>query len=206
MDEIAIFSNETNYYYKFVNTKDWPTIKISGTPMHRYTKLSPKEDTISKINEIKPVKGKVLDTCCGLGYTAIMAAKDAEVVYTFEWDDNMIYMCEQNPFSKELFKAKNIKLVREDVADGIKKFQNDFFDRIVHDPPTFKMSPELYSSRFYAELYRVLKRGGKLYHYLPAPQKTKGKNFYINAVKRLKEAGFKNVEYHPESSGAVAVK
>src|SRR3989338_10800108 len=76
LHKLAFFSQESNFYYKLMPTADWPTITLSSTPMHRWVLISPKEDTFSKIKEISPVKGRVLDTCCGLGYTAIMAAKD----------------------------------------------------------------------------------------------------------------------------------
>jgi predicted methyltransferase len=206
LQKLALFSEETNFYYKLVPTNDWPTITLSSTPMHRHTKITPRHDTKSKIKEISPVKGRVLDTCCGLGYTAVMSAKFANEVYTFEHDKNMLYMAGFNPHSQDLFSNKKIKVVQKDVFEGIKEFKNNFFDRIIHDPPTFKYSPMLYSSEFYNELLRVLRPSGILYHYAPAPQKTHDRQFYTSIIKRLKEAGFRNVEYHEASSGIRAVK
>ncbi len=206
LQKLVLFSEETNFYYKIVPTKDWPTITLSSTPMHRHTNITPRQDTKSKIKEISPVKGRVLDTCCGLGYTAIMSAKFANEVYTFERDKNMLYMAGFNPHSQELFNNKKIKVVQKDIFDSIKEFKNNFFDRIIHDPPTFKYSPMLYSTEFYSELFRVLRPTGILYHYAPAPQKTHDKQFYTGIIKRMKEAGFRNVEYHEASSGVRAVK
>lgn len=148
LKKAAFFSGETNFYYKIVPTVDWPTITLSSTPMHRHTKVSPKKDTESKITVISPVKGKVLDTCCGLGYTAIMSARNADFVYTFERDKFVINLASYNPYSQELFSNKKIRLFEEDVSEGIKKFEKDFFDRVIHDPPTFKYSPELFSKSF----------------------------------------------------------
>src|SRR3989344_3799548 len=137
LKKIAFFSEETNFYYKLLPTKDWPTFTLSSTPMHRHANLSPKEDTMLKIKEISPVIGNVLDTCCGSGYTAITAAKNAEHVFTFEKDSNVLFLAKFNPYSRELFSNKKIDIFEEDIFEGIKKFKSCFFDRIVHDPPTF---------------------------------------------------------------------
>lgn len=206
INKASFFSEDTNRLYKLIPTTDWPTFAISAVPMHRHTHISPKEDTLLKIKEISPIKGTVLDTCTGMGYTAIEASRQADKVYTFERDKNVLYLASFNPYSRELFNNKKIEQREEDIAEGIKKFKDNFFDRIIHDPPTFKISPELYSVRFYPELYRVLKKGGILYHYAPLPHKMKEKEFYRSIMRKLKEEGFKNVEYHEASSGVVATK
>ncbi|HIH47563.1 TPA: SAM-dependent methyltransferase, partial [Candidatus Woesearchaeota archaeon] len=62
---------------------------------------------------------------------------------------------------------------------------------------------------FYKQLFRVLKKGCLLYHYAPAPGKTKdarGREFHKQIIKGLKDAGFMGVEYHQESSGVVGRK
>jgi predicted methyltransferase len=206
LSKLAFFSDETNFYYKLIPTADWPTIALSSTPMHRHTRMSPRQDTLLKIKEVKPVRGKVLDTCCGLGYTAIIASEDADEVYTFERDKNVIAMARLNPHSQILFAGNKIKLFEKDIFESIKSFENSFFDRIIHDPPTFKYSPELYSSEFYAELFRVMKKGGILYHYAPSPQKMQSRTFYKGMIRRLQECGFAKVQYSPKSSGVRAVK
>lgn len=206
LNKVAIFSDETNFYYKLLPSPDWPTIALSSTQMHRRTHISPRKDTKLKIKEISPVKGNVLDTCCGLGYTAIMSSKFANHVYTFERDNNVLEIARINPHSQELFNSPKITIAQKDVSDGILTFNDLFFDRIIHDPPTFKYSPYLYSGEFYSQLFRVLKRGGILYHYSPAPQKTHNASFHTGLVKRLKNAGFKHVEYHESSSGIRAIK
>lgn len=206
LQKLALFSDETNLYYKLVPTIDWPTITLSSVPMHRHTKVSPKQDTLLKIREISPVKGKVLDTCCGLGYTSILASKEADEVYTFERDKNILRIAGLNPYSQELFNNKKIKISQKDIFEAILSFKNNFFDRIVHDPPTFKQSPLLYSEKFYLEMFRVLKKGGVVYHYAPWPGKTKGEVFYKRIIRNLKECGFKQVEYKIDSCGVRAVK
>ena len=204
--KVAFFAEDTNLYYKLLPAEEWPTFTISSTPMHRHVRITPKHDTELKINEIKPVKGKVLDTCTGLGYTAIMASANAEKVYTFEKDKNVMFIAKYNPYSKELFENKKIELKNENVFDGIKNFKNEFFDRIIHDPPTFSRSPELYSDEFHKEMFRVLKKGGIIYHYCPLPGKMSGRQFQHTIIRKLKEAGFIKVEYHEKSSGIRAVK
>lgn len=202
---IAFFAEDTQIYYKLVPTKDWPTFTLSSTPMHRSTHISPREDTKRKIKLVSPIKGTVLDTCCGSGYTAIMAAKYAEV-RTFEKDDHVLRLAEYNPYSEGLFTNKKIHLHEQDITEGIKQFKNNTFDRIIHDPPTFKRAPELYHPHFYEELYRVMKPDGILYHYAPLPDKTKGRQFYLYILKKLKKAGFRDVRYSEAASGIRATK
>lgn len=206
LHKLAFFSEESNFYYKLMPTSDWPTVTVSSTPMHRRLLLSPKKDALSKIREISPVKGKVLDTCCGLGYTAILAVKKADEVYTFEKDRYISHIARLNPYSKELFSSPNIKFFQEDITHGIKRFMDNYFDRVIHDPPTFKYAPILYSKEFYSELYRVLKRNGILYHYAPFPHRTKNRPFYPKIILDLKRVGFRKVEYRHNSSGVRAVK
>jgi len=203
---IDFFGEDTNLYYKLKPTKDWPTLTLSSVPMHRFKRVSPKEDSKTKLDEITLIKGTVLDTCCGLGYTAIGATASAEEVITFEKDSNVLRIAEYNPYSEELFANKKIKLRQESVADGIKKLKSNYFDRIIHDPPTVSFAPELYEEAFYEELFRVAKKGAILYHYCPNPGKTKGGLFWPTIQKRLEKTGFKNCKYGEKSSGIRCLK
>jgi len=205
---VIIFSDETNFYYKLLPTTDWPTITFSSTPMHRHTLISPKEDSKRKVDAVSPIKGKVLDTCCGLGYTAIIASEKADDVIVFEHDENVIEIARLNPYSESLFDNKNtkIRLFQEDIALGISKQKDRYFDRIIHDPPTFKYASELYSKRFYQELFRVMKKGGILYHYCPNPGKMHGAEFHLRTLRDLKAVGFSDVKYDERSSGIIAKK
>jgi predicted methyltransferase len=64
-------------------------------------------------------------------------------------------------------------------------------DAILHDPPRFGIAGELYSAAFYAELSRVLRRKGRLFHYTGAPNKlTSGRDVPREVSRRLREAGF----------------
>ncbi len=186
---VAFFDGETGRFYKLMPTADWPTVTIGSVPMHRITRCSPRRDTEGKIRLIRPY-GRVLDTCMGLGYTAIMAAYNSKEVYTFEKDKNIYFIARINPLSRELFRLSNIKIKREAVEKGIEKFFSSYFDCIIHDPPTFKISPLLYSTNFYHKLYRVLKKGGRLFHYTPFYGIKRGKDFPARIRAYLKEVGF----------------
>ena len=206
LKSIDFFSPKTNLFYKLTPTKDWPTVMFSSVPMHRFKTVSPKKSAELMVGEITPVLGRVLDTCCGLGYTSILEARSAKEVVVFEKDENVLRIAEYNPHSEELFTNKKIKLRQEDVFEGIKSLESNSFDRILHDPPTTSFAKELYTKEFYKELFRVLKPKGKIYHYCPNPGKTKGTEFFPSIIKHLTEAGFKNCEHHKESSGIRAEK
>ncbi len=207
--KIQFFSQETNRLYQLFPTKTAPTLKISGVPMHRHTHIDPLEDTRTKVAALKP-RGKVLDTCTGLGYTAIYSAKLTEVekVITIEKDANVAEIAKMNEFSNELFINSKIDRRLADSAEEIKTFKNEEFDSIIHDPPTFKISPELYNKRFYVQIYRVLKHGGKIWHYCPAPGKLKGEEtkLRMKIINGLRNTGFTNIKYDSASSGITAEK
>lgn len=206
--KIQLFSVEANRFYKLFPTKDAPTAEISGIRMHRAQERSPWQDTEDKIACVEPLSGRVLDTCCGLGYTAILAAENKKVerVYAFERDKNMVILADYNPWSQKLFSNLKIKLAIDDVFNAIAYFDDGFFGSIIHDPPRMALSPELYSLKFYQQLQRVLKKGGKMYHYTGGPGEKRGINIARGVVKRLKEAGFPSVTERKDVLGVVAVK
>ena len=193
--KIQLFSNETNKFYKLVPTKDAPTIEISGIRMHVTKEMAPMEDTKRKIESISPTEGIVLDTCMGLGYTAIAASKLADFVFTCEKDENVVEIAKFNPWSKDLFNNKKINILKADIFDEIKFFKSNMFDVVIHDPPRLSLATELYSLDFYKQVFRVLKNNGRLYHYTGSPGSRNRKiNLVGNVSKRLKIAGFKNIE------------
>ena len=209
LKSVDFFGEDTNIFYKLVPTKDWPTVMLSSVPMHRFKTISPKTSAQLMVDSVSPLVGRVLDTCCGLGYTAITAAKYSsavESVVVFEKDSNVLRIVEYNPYSEELFSNKKIKLKNADVFDEIKKLPSDYFDRIVHDPPTVSFAKELYSDEFYKEVFRVAKIGAIIYHYCPNPGKTKGTEFWRSIEKMLLRNGFSNCKYNPKASGISCVK
>ncbi|MBU0757059.1 MAG: hypothetical protein KKF44_03260 [Nanoarchaeota archaeon] len=195
IQKVQLFSEETNNYYKLFPTKSWPTIEISGIRMHCVKEIGPEDDTKRKIGFISPCIGEVLDTCTGLGYTAIMASKTADMVHTFEIDEAVIELEKINPWSSELFDNPKIHRHHGDSFAEIKKLESNFFDRIIHDPPRLALATVLYSQKFYNELYRVMKQGGLLYHYTGTPgAKTRNVNLPKNVMKRLGIAGFSSLK------------
>jgi len=189
--EIKFFDEKTRKFYKLLPTKTWPTLEISGIHMHRTKEVDPKTDSILKLKALGRIYGRILDCCTGLGYTAILAARKRRVkeVITVEKDENVINIARQNPYSKELFENPKIKLFVADVTEKIKEFPENYFHFIIHDPPRISIAPELYSLVFYQQLFRVLKNGGRMFHYVGKPVKT-GKNYLRGITRRLMASGF----------------
>ena len=78
------------------------------------------------------------------------------------------------------------------------------FDAALHDPPRFGIAGELYSQVFYDHLARVLRRGGRLFHYTGAPNRlTSGRDVPREVARRLAASGL-NTEYALD--GVLAVK
>ncbi len=202
---VAFFSDDTNKFYKLLPSKDWPSVTVGSVSMHRLKIVSPKEDTERKIRLIKPY-GVVLDTCMGLGYTAILSSYTAKRVYTFEIDRNIYFIAKINPLSKKLFERDNIVIKIGDIYKLVTRFKDDFFDCIIHDPPTFKLAPLLYSEGFYNQLKRVLKRKGRLFHYLPFYGIKRGRDFPQEIREKLKDVGFKIIVVSYEDGGIVCQK
>ena len=193
--KIQLFSEQTRKFYKLVPTKDAPTIEISGIRMHVTKDLTPLEDTRKKIESISPIKGNVLDTCMGLGYTAIMSSKYADSVITCEKDENVIEIAKLNPWSKELFENKKISILKADIFEEIKFFKNEMFDVVIHDPPRLNLASLLYSFQFYKQLHRIMKKDGKLYHYTGNPgSKFRKIDLARNVGERLRKAGFMDLK------------
>jgi predicted methyltransferase len=201
---IRSYSPRTARLYSLMPTSRAPTMLLSGIQMHRVKGTDPMADTESKIRAVAPVRGRVLDTTTGLGYTAIAAARTADQVITVELDPAVLEIAAQNPWSQELFTAPGIERRGGDVADLIQALPDASFDRIVHDPPMMSLAGDLYSGAFYRELRRVLRPGGRLFHYVGRPDSASGARVGKGVVKRLREAGFRRVEERPDAFGYAA--
>ncbi|MCD6487819.1 MAG: methyltransferase domain-containing protein [Desulfurococcales archaeon] len=189
-----IIKRGRNGFYKLkpVSEKDAPTIEINGIHMHRIIDITPWKDSYFKVRDARVKRGNiVLDTCMGLGYTAIHSLRQgARQVYTVEVDENVIEIAMHNPWSREL-ESSNILVFKDDIIDLIHSFNDSYFDRIIHDPPRFSgRTGDLYSLELYKEFYRVLKPGGILYHYTGEPGKHRGASIVKGIGKRLERAGF----------------
>ena len=203
---IQVFSEYTNRVCSLMPTKGAPSMLIAGFVMHRIKDIDPMQDTLRKIAAISPIVGRVLDTATGLGYTAIEAAKTADEVVTIELDPGAQEIARLNPWSQALFQSPKIRQIMGDAYEVVQTFEDGSFSRIIHDPPTFSLAGELYSGAFYQQLFRVLKRGGRLFHYIGDPNSKSSGGVTKGALKRLKEAGFARVVRKPEAYGVVAYK
>jgi hypothetical protein len=174
--------------------------------MHRIKETDPHQDTMSKIKAVAPVNGHVLDTTTGLGYTAIEAARTAAHVTTIELDPAAQDIARQNPWSQALFNNPKITQLIGDSVDLIEQFEAESFACVLHDPPTFSLAGELYSGAFYRQAHRVLKRHGRMFHYLGDPNSASGARVTKGVIRRLREAGFERVKPAPQAFGVVAYK
>jgi predicted methyltransferase len=204
--KIQVFSEATNRLYSLMPTEGPPTMLISGIPMHRVKGIDPYRDTLRKIKAIAPVVGRVLDTATGLGYTAIEAARSAEHVVTIEIEPAALEMARLNPWSQPLFGNPRITQVVGDTIEEIEGFEDGTFARIIHDPPAFNLAGDLYSGAFYRQLFRVLRRGGRMFHYIGDLESKSGRTVVRGAVRRLQEAGFSRVVRRPKAFALVAYK
>jgi uncharacterized protein len=203
---IQVFSAETNRLCSLLPTRGAPSMLIAGFVMHRIKELDPWQHAQRMIASLAPVSGSVLDTATGLGYTAILAARTAESVTTIELDPGVQAIAHLNPWSQGLFANPKIMQVMGDAYEVVPTFADKSFDRIMHDPPTLKLAGELYSGAFYHELYRILKRGGRLFHYIGDPNSKASGSVTRGVMRRLQEAGFSRVVRRAEAYGVVAYK
>jgi predicted methyltransferase len=204
--KIQRFSEYLNRAYSLLPTTGAPTLLVSGIIMHRIKGTDPHRDTLSKIHTIAPFTGRVLDTCTGLGYTAIEAAKTAAEVITVELDPKVLEIARLNPWSRQLFGNPKIHQLVGDSFDEIEAFADGSFARIIHDPPTLSLAGDLYSGEFYRHLYRVLQHRGRLFHYIGDLESRSGRNVVRGVVRRLQEAGFGRIVRKPRAFGVVAYK
>jgi hypothetical protein len=204
--KIQAFSEHTNRPISLMPTEVEPTLLVAGFPMHRIKGTDPHQDTLTKIEAISPVIGRVLDTATGLGYTSIEAAKTADHVITIEIDPAVLEIARLNPWSKDLFNNPKIEQLMGNSFEVIQGFESESFSRIIHDPPTFSLAGDLYSQTFYHQLYRVLEQGGRLFHYIGDLESRSGGRVAKGVIRRLRAVGFRRIQRRPEAFGVVAAR
>ncbi|HEY5626267.1 MAG TPA: spermine synthase [Dehalococcoidia bacterium] len=204
--KIQTFSEETGRVYTLYPTAGAPTMLVSGIPMHRIKGIDPLEDTRRKLRTIAPLAGRVLDTATGLGYTAIQASETAASVLTVELDPEAQAIAKANPWSRELFECERIERRFGDSFEVVSELPGASFDRIIHDPPMFSLAGELYSLEFYRQLHRVTAPAGRLFHYVGDPESRSGASVTRGVLRRLDEAGFRDVKRRPEAFGVSAAR
>jgi predicted methyltransferase len=150
---------------------------------------------------------KVLDCCSGLGYAAIAAHRlGAREVITIELSPEVMGLRAQNPWSNDLGN-EGITQLKGSSYELIATMASNSFDAVIHDPPRFSLAGELYSEEFYSQIFRVLRRNGRLFHYTGNPHLLrKGSGFVDGVIRRLKAAGFKKIEKVDHLMGVSAHK
>ncbi len=196
-DEFAPMSRFSGSLIKLVPT-EWgaPTFEIDGIKMLPTSKESPFEDARRKVALIEPRGKVVLDTCGGLGYFAACCLEaGAARIHSFEKNADVLWLRTLNPWSPDPdapASGGRLQLSHADVSQAIAQIADASVDALLHDPPRFGIAGELYSQAFYDQLARVLRRGGRLFHYTGNPNKlTSGRDVPREVAKRLEKAGFK---------------
>lgn len=194
-------------YYKLVPTAGAPLLEISGVKMHISKGTDPFMSASEMAQQAVRNGDKVLDCCSGLGYAAIAAHRlGAREVLTIELNREVIGLRTQNPWSNDLEQA-GIEQRQGNSFELIGTMPAGSFDSVIHDPPRFSLAGELYSETFYQEIFRVLRRNGRLFHYTGNPHVVKnGHSFVAGVIRRLKAAGFKRVEKVEHLMGVSAQK
>jgi predicted methyltransferase len=172
-----------------------PTFEIDGIKMLPTSKQSPFEDARHKVALIEPRGKRVLDTCGGLGYFAACCLQaGAARIDSFEKNADVLWLRALNPWSPDAEDPANegrLQLRHADVSLAISQVADASIDAALHDPPRFGIAGELYSQVFYDHLARVLRRGGRLFHYTGSPNKlTTGRDVPREVARRLERAGF----------------
>jgi uncharacterized protein len=171
---------------------DWgpPTFEIDGIKMLPTAQVSPYADAERKVKLIQPRGKIVLDTCGGLGYFAAWCLHGQAVqILSYEKNEDVIWLRTLNPWSPPV--GESLTLTQTDITESVITLPGNSIDAVLHDPPRFGIAGELYSQNFYAQLARVLKRRGKLFHYTGTPNKlTSGRDVPSEVANRLRSAGF----------------
>jgi predicted methyltransferase len=198
------FSPRLHRAYSLMATRGAPTLINSGFTMHRIVDIDPWEDTLRKVRALGNPRGRVLDTATGLGYTAVELAKTASWVLTCELDPLVLEIAQLNPWSAPLFTTPRIEQRIADITAAIMAMEDRGFDAVLHDPPTVSLAGDLYGGALYRELFRVLRPGGSLFHYVGNLQSKAGGTAGKGVMRRLREAGFARVTPRPEAFGYTA--
>jgi len=196
-DEFEPVSRFAESLIKLVPT-EWgaPTFEIDGIKMLPTSKESPFEDARRKVALIEPRGKMVLDTCGGLGYFAACCLEAGVAhIHSLEKNADVLWLRTLNPWSPDpdsVASGGRLQLNHADVSQAIAQIADASVDALLHDPPRFGIAGELYSQVFYDHLARVLRRGGRLFHYTGSPNKlTSGRDVPNEVAKRLEKAGFK---------------
>jgi len=127
----------------------------------------------------------LLDFCFGLGYNSFAACSNNSnlKITALENDIIIIKKIKEINFPKklaresEIFKEldinreitdrKNnvIRLILDDALNAIERLPSNSFDRVFFDPFSPKKHPEMWSENVFKEMFRIMKKNGKLSTY-----------------------------------------
>lgn len=195
-------------FYKLVPTEGAPTLEVDGIRMHRTKGTTPDADATEKVQALGIRRGRVLDTCTGLGYTAQAALeRGADLVVSIELRPEVLRIAEVNPWSRRLFEDRRVHLLLGDAYNILHALPRGFFDYVIHDPPRLPLAGHLYSPEFYAEMFRALRRRGRLFHYTGEPGSRRRRiDLRRGVMRRLGQAGFEDIIYHGNIRGVTCRK
>ncbi len=187
--KVAMFRDGFYYRLYSVSPEDAPTVEISGIKMHRVVDTTPWRDAMSKVSLANVSKGdRVLDICTGLGYTAIHSLSRGGRVISIELSRAVLDLAKYNPWSHDL---EDIPIIVGDAYDVIQDLPRNFFNVVIHDPPRPSLAGHLYGKDFYKRVWKVLRPGGRMVHYIGRPGIKRGRDFARGVIRRLREVGFK---------------
>ena len=196
-DEFSPVSRFSGSLIKLVPT-EWgaPTFEIDGIKMLPTSKESPVDDARRKVALVEPRGKMVLDTCGGLGYFAACCLDaGVERIRSFEKNADVLWLRTLNPWSPDPESAVaggRLQLQHGDVSQLVAEVADASVDAVLHDPPRFGIAGELYSQVFYDQLARVIRRGGRMFHYTGSPNRlTSDRDVPREVARRLEKAGFK---------------
>jgi predicted methyltransferase len=196
-DDFVPVSRFSGSLIKLVPT-EWgtPTFEIDGIKMLPTAKASPMDDARRKVALVEPRGKVVLDTCGGLGYFAACCLEAGVArIRSFEKHPDVLWLRTINPWSPDPddpAHGARLELKHGDVLQAIAQVDDASVDAVLHDPPRFGIAGDLYSQAFYEQLARVLRRGGRLFHYTGSPNKlTSDRDVPREVARRLEKSGFR---------------
>jgi len=196
LHRIYAFDGRENHTYKlFSPTLDSPpSLWIDDSLMHAVARVTPLGEAREKVKALGFVSGIVLETCFGLGYcTGVLLEKGAEQVLACEISADVLAMARLNPWSRAAFENSRVQVNQVDVLDFVGGLGSDTADLVLHDPPTLHRAGDLFSGEFYAEIFRVMKKGATLYHYVGTDSERAGHRYVKGVAERLRGVGFAQV-------------
>jgi 23S rRNA (cytosine1962-C5)-methyltransferase len=144
--------NRDNQYQKLNDTKNFETVEEGGHEFavnfadfldtglfldHRITRGLVQQQAAGK---------KVLNLFCYTGSFSIYAAKGgATTVCSIDMSNTYIDWCKRNEALNTISNTCTMQWIKADVLQEIKNLQNNYFDIIVLDPPTFSNSKSMHN-------------------------------------------------------------